>query len=428
MAQAASNLLFILDASNSMWGQVEGIAKIETARKTLSRLLADLPANTRTGLMVYGHRDKSSCKDVEIVVPVGKTDPAAIKGQLSDITPRGKTPMAYSLEQSATAFDADSESANNVVLISDGIETCEGDPCAAAGKLAEAEIGVKVHVVGFDISKENRAQLECIAEKGRGRYFAADSTQGFSDAVTEAVQVAQTEAKVEPKPAEPARKQVFFDDFNGSGLSRDWTVHNPDTGAYIVEKSELLMLNTGQGGFGNPDTPNIVELGVALPDGDWDAHVTFTGEFKTNSNRFWFGLHKDKDNFLGAVFETGSHSCGLGSHAALKLVKRRNGEETSFKSDGMGKKYGCNQLDIDAWTDQLAGQSATITLSKRGRSYTATIRVPGPEGEQETYKTARLTSLRAPGNLAVATGKGAEVGGEVLVQIDSVEIETVKEP
>ena len=143
VAKAETNMLFIMDASNSMWGQIDGTAKIETAKSTLGELLADLPEGTVPGLMVYGHRSEGDCADVELVSPFGDSTAADIDAAIQGLTPRGKTPIAASLEQSAVAFEGREEENNAVVLISDGIETCEGDPCAAAGALIERGINVK---------------------------------------------------------------------------------------------------------------------------------------------------------------------------------------------------------------------------------------------------------------------------------------------
>ena len=68
---AAANMLFILDGSNSMWGQVDGVAKIETAKNVLGDLLADLPQDTKVGLMAYGHRAEGDCNDVETLAGIG---------------------------------------------------------------------------------------------------------------------------------------------------------------------------------------------------------------------------------------------------------------------------------------------------------------------------------------------------------------------
>ena len=100
------------------------------------------------------------------------------------------------------------EENNHVVLISDGIETCEGDPCKVAADLVAKGLNVRVHVVGFDVDADAREQLQCIAEAGNGMYFDAQSAQALQQAVIEVRAVAQAEP--EPEPA--TMTEVFRDD------------------------------------------------------------------------------------------------------------------------------------------------------------------------------------------------------------------------
>ncbi|MEQ8346604.1 MAG: VWA domain-containing protein [Sneathiellaceae bacterium] len=428
-AAAATNLLFVFDASNSMWGQVNAVPKIQTARETLSGLIADLPADTRVGLLAYGHRSKDDCADVEMLVPFGADTRAAVVTQLASLQPRGKTPIAFALQRSGPAFDGVADGAKSIVLISDGVETCDGDPCKSAAELAASGIGVKVHVVGFDIAAKDRAQLECIAEKGGGRYFPADGTDGFSTAVGEAVQVAQadtqkTDAAPEPAPPapkEPVRERVFFDDFEGLDLAEQWVVNNPNPDAYIVEDNVLLMLNGGTGGFGAPEAQNLVQLSEALPKGDWDAKMTFTVELATGRDRVTFGLRKDAENWLAATLSYTEAYC---SAVTLSLVKMTGGKATSFDHAVSAE---CNAVP-KAFAAKLADTPSTLTLQKRGRSYAAQLQIADDldkDGTQILYQTDRLTSLRAPGSLTVGVDKYEDRQGEILIHIDSIEIETV---
>lgn len=369
---AEDNLLFILDSSNSMWGQIDGEAKIETAKVALGKLISDLPAATNIGLMAYGHRSKSDCGDIELVSPIG-TPAADVEARLRGLQPTGKTPMAGSLQASAAAFEELADGGNNsVVLISDGIESCGGDPCAAAGKLVSAGLGVKVHVVGFDIPERDRKQLECIAEKGGGEYFTADSTEGFDEAVTAAVEVAQAPTTpsaeaVPPEPVPPAgpvREQVFFEDFEGGDLAEDWVVHNPDPNACIVEDGNLLMLSSAVAGLDGADTANIIQLGRGLPDGDWDISVKMTAELKTAADRIWVGLREDEANFLAATITREGGYCGA---LFLSLLKMSNGEFTQFDHRVRGYECdGLNEVSQEEFNEFVAGLAQaplTITLS-----------------------------------------------------------------
>jgi len=180
---AETNMLFILDGSNSMWGQVEGVAKIKTAQDVLADLVADLPKDTKVGLMVYGHRSRESCDDIEILSSIGADGPAELVKKIRSIQPTGKTPIANALFGSLIAFSKFEGQNNHVVLISDGIETCGGDVCMAASVIANANIKPRVHVVGFDVGEEERDQLQCVALAGGGTYYDTTTAKEFRRAI-----------------------------------------------------------------------------------------------------------------------------------------------------------------------------------------------------------------------------------------------------
>lgn len=199
-AQSARSMLFILDASGSMWGRVEGRSKIEIAKEVLDGLLTSLPAEQPAGLMAYGHRHKGDCADIETLVPVAAGQNAQLAAAVKGLLPKGKTPISDALQQAANSVKS-SENAAAIVLVSDGVETCAGDPCAVAKALREAGVDLKIHVVGFDVSGKDAEQLQCIATEGGGQYFTADNAQDLASALT-AIQahVAQNEPLPEPEP------------------------------------------------------------------------------------------------------------------------------------------------------------------------------------------------------------------------------------
>src|SRR5699024_9000896 len=130
-AQADDNApvdtILVFDASGSMWGQIDGINKIVTAREVVAELMDDLPANRRMGLMAYGHNRKGDCEDIEMLVPVG-TDRDAIRQAVNDINPKGMTPMTDAVIKAAEMLKYTEHEAT-VILVSDGEETCHANPC-----------------------------------------------------------------------------------------------------------------------------------------------------------------------------------------------------------------------------------------------------------------------------------------------------------
>lgn len=203
---AADKTMIVLDASGSMWGQISGRSKIEIARETLGTVLKSVPAGTELGLMVYGHREKGSCSDIELAVPPAAGTGDAITSFVSGLNPKGKTPLTQSVEQAADILKYTEDKAT-VVLVTDGLETCEADPCALASALESKGVDFTTHVVGFGLTEEEGKQVACLAENTGGKYFQASDATQLVAALTETVaeapmsKPAEEVAEAEPEPA-----------------------------------------------------------------------------------------------------------------------------------------------------------------------------------------------------------------------------------
>ncbi|MEO0625184.1 MAG: VWA domain-containing protein [Pseudomonadota bacterium] len=205
VAEEGANTILVLDASGSMWGQIDGVNKIVIARDVVDRLLEDFPAEQNLGLTVYGHRRRGDCSDIETLVTPGPETLPAISSAVGAINPRGKTPMTDAIIAAAEALRYTEEKAT-VILVSDGIETCNPDPCAAARALEEAGIDFTAHVVGFDVTDpEALAQMQCLAENTGGTFTTAANAEELTQALT-TVAVAP-----EPEPEPPAPVDVTFE-------------------------------------------------------------------------------------------------------------------------------------------------------------------------------------------------------------------------
>ena len=183
---SAGNVMFILDASGSMWGQVEGKAKIAIAKEVLVGLIKDLPDDLHVGLVAYGHRRKGDCNDVEELVTLSVLDKKKLIKKIQAISPKGKTPITLSVRKTAQKLKTLKDE-TTIILVSDGKETCAGDPCALVKELKQAGVKFVMHVIGFDVTEEEREQLECMAKAGGGKYFTADNASQFSAAASEVV-------------------------------------------------------------------------------------------------------------------------------------------------------------------------------------------------------------------------------------------------
>lgn len=200
-ANAADRAIIVLDASGSMWGQIDGRPKLQIARETLRSVLGDLPTDLELGLMAYGHRQKGVCSDIELLVPPAAGSASAIAEAADDLRFLGKTPLSEAVKQAAEALRYTEDRAT-VVLITDGIETCNADPCALGVELENTGVDFTAHVVGFGLSREEGRQVACLAEETGGRYIQAGNEAELGDALTDTV-------AAKPAPKEEAAEVVL---------------------------------------------------------------------------------------------------------------------------------------------------------------------------------------------------------------------------
>lgn len=182
-SQEKTRILFIFDASNSMNGYWEKERKIVTATRLLSESLESLEGvkNLELGLRVYGHQTKhvpghQDCEDTELVVDIGPGRNLIIKKELSRITPKGTTPIARSLELGAKDFDDEANCRNIIILITDGIEACDGDPCAISKAMKARGVVLKPFIIGIGIDELYRSTFECV-----GNYYDASKEETFKN-------------------------------------------------------------------------------------------------------------------------------------------------------------------------------------------------------------------------------------------------------
>jgi hypothetical protein len=175
--------VLILDASGSMWTQLEdGTSRIEVARDVLGDFLSARDPALPLGVIAYGHNRKGDCTDIELLAPVGVQDGGTLAARLRALNPRGKTPLAASLQLAATQIPETAEEAD-IVLVTDGLETCGGDICAVAAELAASGIPVRAHVVGFGLTEDELAQVACVSQTTGGLLLSTQSGQELADAL-----------------------------------------------------------------------------------------------------------------------------------------------------------------------------------------------------------------------------------------------------
>jgi Ca-activated chloride channel homolog len=179
--QPLTRILFVFDASNSMAGMWDSDVKINIARRVLIGMIDSLKnlENVQMALRVYGHQSPvppQDCNDTRLEVPFGKENASIIKQRLRFITPKGTTPIANSLSKCIEDFPPCADCRNIVILITDGIEACDGDPCAVSVELQKKGIILKPFIIGIGIDEGFHETFDCI-----GHYLNADHEDKFKE-------------------------------------------------------------------------------------------------------------------------------------------------------------------------------------------------------------------------------------------------------
>jgi len=177
---ASEPVLFILDASGSMWGRLNNVEKIITAKSVLVDLVNSMDDDIQMGLMVYGHRTKGDCDDIELLFHPRPHIRADMIQSIQRINPKGKTPIQRSIAAAAELADTHPMS---VVLISDGKENCDDNPCEFLQHIKSTGVRITLHVIGFDVAEDEKVELTCLADAGGGQYYTADSADELRSAL-----------------------------------------------------------------------------------------------------------------------------------------------------------------------------------------------------------------------------------------------------
>jgi Ca-activated chloride channel family protein len=178
----AGKLLLMLDASGSMKAKdPSGLTKIAAAKKALTSVVGALPTDAQVGLRVYGATQpgvapgvkpgQAACTDTQLVAPITTLDKPALTKAINGFAAKGETPISYSLTQALK--DLGPTGKRNIVLVSDGEESCVPDPCPVIKKLIGNGIDLQIDTVGFGVNAKARKQLQCLASTGKGTYYDA---------------------------------------------------------------------------------------------------------------------------------------------------------------------------------------------------------------------------------------------------------------
>lgn len=236
-----TRILFILDASNSMNSSWGSQTRIQAAREVLNQELEALRnvPNTEIALRIYGHQTpfnnlEQDCNDTKLEVPFGINNLEQIKLKIKTVEAKGATPIARSLEAAAGDFP-DTLARNIIILITDGLESCDNDPCIIAKKLKTKGVKVTPFVIGLGMDMSYLDKFSCI-----GTYSDAEDKESFRNVFKNILNTVLEKTSV----------QVNLNDITGKPTETNVTMFFYEAGTATLKYTFVHTLNR----FGNPDT------------------------------------------------------------------------------------------------------------------------------------------------------------------------------
>ena len=252
-----SRILFVLDGSGSMKQRYDKVSKFETAKQLLFKLIDSVERknpNVEFAVRVFGFQNPNTmhnCKDSKLLIPFAKNNASRIMSELGRVTPQGMSPIAYSIQAGAADFPDDVHSLNSIVLITDGEETCGGDPCKISKELTAKKISLKPFIVGLNVDSSAYDKFKCM-----GTFFNTNNETSFYHAV--GVIIKQT--------LNTTTVQINLLDQNGNPTISNipFTLYDHYSGK--IEYNFVHTMNEK----GNPDTLYLDPVGIY----DLELHTT----------------------------------------------------------------------------------------------------------------------------------------------------------
>jgi len=182
--------IVLIDGSGSMAGRLDGRSKLDLARQAARTFIDSLPPDVEISLIVFGQQGdntrtgkKRSCSAVDTLVPM-TTDRAALVAALNKTKAVGWTPLAAAIEQARARFQNSSAVGEQVIyVVSDGEETCGGDPVEIARRAHQGQTRAIVNIVGFGLPTKEAAALQSVATAGGGTFVDVHTKQAFDEAM-----------------------------------------------------------------------------------------------------------------------------------------------------------------------------------------------------------------------------------------------------
>ncbi len=178
-----TRILIIFDASGSMTSTLDKSTRIQVAKRMALKMIDSFSSfkNVELALRVYGHQktvDQKDCKDSRLEVPFSPNNHIILKKKVNSLIPKGWTPIAYSLQESEKDFPQEAGVRNLIIIITDGLEECTGDPCAISQALQKKGIFLKPFIVGIGSTDQFKLSFNCA-----GTYYDANTEKDFNNVV-----------------------------------------------------------------------------------------------------------------------------------------------------------------------------------------------------------------------------------------------------
>ncbi len=229
------NVEIIFDVSGSMAQTLgTGESRMEAAKGVMQDVIAAFPEREglNLGLRIYGHEGDNteagaavSCESSELVVELSGLNARALRREIDQLQPTGWTPIGLSLERAGDDLSEADEASNFIILVTDGAETCGGDPCEVAGELNAGELAVTTSVVGFALTPDEQAAIACIAEEGGGDVLGANDAEGLSEALFTVLSTPVPDIETPtpaPRSADPGTREYPLPIGTAANVGGDW--------------------------------------------------------------------------------------------------------------------------------------------------------------------------------------------------------------
>lgn len=373
-----TNMMLILDASGRMSGKFPGQTtlsdptKMQIVSNVLQSFLTGLPKTLNVGLEVYGRLGDRDCSDFEVMSPIEPVDAMAIMNNVGKLSPeRGGEPLTKALELGAETL-GNVQGDKFIVLLSNGKDSCGGDPIEAAHDLKEQNI--TIYVVGIDVKEDEIAQLSGISVAANGQYFAVTNRDDLEKSLTAIGE------RIVNKTTE--HNMFFRDDFIGESLTNQWHILNTDKNSMYVKNGAATIIAKET----DPKkATNVLLIGAPAPSTDWIVEASFSAVPHSRDIIFELGaLNSDHSQQILAQVHMNFYPSPAGNifYIFLRGVEdiKSSSSRSHYKRLVSYKPENPKQRS-HFFKDHI--KSITVKLKKMGNEYSISAKlVPVKEGDK----------------------------------------------